>query len=62
MRAKSRQRKRHRLNVVLIKNDSLSKIFLVRIFQPVFLPGGATGDRGSFYGREYYQDRYCSAC
>ena len=32
MRAKSRQRKRHRLNVVLIKNDSLSKIFFGSYF------------------------------
>ena len=32
VRAKSRQRKRHRLNVVLIKNDSLSKIFFGSYF------------------------------
>ena len=37
VRAKSRQRKRHRLNVVLIKNYSLSKkYFLVRIFPTGF--------------------------
>ena len=41
VRAKSRQRKRHRLNVVLIKNDSLSKIFLCSYFSNRFSFQGA---------------------